>query len=117
MLECQHKGILSLNQKVLANRVDDLKIILILQNEMLLLMLFCKHPNSNNSTIVKDHALICDPLVSFDDFKVLDFSNSEFYLKIKEILLLSRDQSILNKNEASLSLHLFDYLRKYFTVL
>ena len=42
MLECQHKGILSLNQKVLANRVDDLKLILILQNEMLLLMLFCK---------------------------------------------------------------------------
>ena len=42
MLERKHKGILSLNLKKLANRVDDLKIILILQNEMLLLMLFCK---------------------------------------------------------------------------
>ena len=42
MLERKHKGILSLNLKKLANRVDDLKMILILQNEMLLLMLFCK---------------------------------------------------------------------------
>ena len=38
MLECKHKGVLSLNLKKLASRFDDL----ILQNEMLLLMLFCK---------------------------------------------------------------------------
>ena len=43
MLQHEHKGILSLNLKKLANRVDDLKIILILQNEMLLPVLFCKH--------------------------------------------------------------------------
>ena len=42
MLEHKHKDILSLNLKKLVGRVDDLKIILILQNEMLLLMLFCK---------------------------------------------------------------------------
>ena len=42
MLERKHKGILSLNLKKLASRIDDLKITLILQNEMLLLMLFCK---------------------------------------------------------------------------
>ena len=42
MLECKHRGILSLNLKKLAKCVDDLKMILILQNEMLLLMLFCK---------------------------------------------------------------------------
>ena len=42
MLERKHKVVLSLNLKKLANRFDDLKIILILQNEMLLLMLFCK---------------------------------------------------------------------------
>ena len=40
MLECKHKGVLSLNLKKLASRFDDLKIILILQNEILLLMLF-----------------------------------------------------------------------------
>ena len=42
MFEHKHKGILPLNLKKLAKRVDDLKIILILQNDMLLLMLFCK---------------------------------------------------------------------------
>ena len=42
MLEREHKVILSLNLKKLASRVDDLKITLILQNEMLLLMLFCR---------------------------------------------------------------------------
>ena len=42
MLERKHKGALSLKLKKLASRFDDLKTILILQNEMLLLMLFCK---------------------------------------------------------------------------
>ena len=42
MLERKHKGVLFLNLKKLASHFDDLKIILILQNEMLLLMLFCK---------------------------------------------------------------------------
>ena len=42
MLERKQKGVLSLKLKKLASRFDDLKIILILQNEMLLLMLFCK---------------------------------------------------------------------------
>ena len=51
--------------------------------------------------------LICDQPVSFDDFQVLAASNSEIHLKIKE-RLLSRDQSVLNKIEASLSLHLLD---------
>ena len=42
MLERKHKGILSLNLKKLASRLDDIKIILILQNVVLLLRLFCK---------------------------------------------------------------------------
>ena len=60
------------------------------------------------STAVKDHKLICDQPNFFDDFKVFVSSNSEFHLKISESLLISRDQPILNKNEASLWLHLFD---------
>ena len=67
-----------------------------------------KRSKSKKSTAIKDHMLICDQLVSFDDFKVLASSNSEFHLKIKESLLILRDQPVLNKNEASLSLHLFD---------
>ena len=52
--------------------------------------------------------LICNQPVSFDDFKVLASSNSEFHLKMKESLLTSRDQPILNKNEEPLPLPLFD---------
>ena len=62
----------------------------------------------NLLTTVKDHMLVCDQPVPFDDFKVLHSSNSEFHLKIKESLLISRDQLVLNKNESSLPLHLFD---------
>ena len=67
-----------------------------------------KRSKSRKSTAVKDHMVICDQPVSFNDFKVLASSNSEFHLKIKESLLISRDQPVLNKNEASLPLHLFD---------
>ena len=48
---------------------------------------------------------MCDQPVSFDDFKVLASSNSEFHLKIKESLLISRDQPILNRNESPLPLY------------
>ena len=67
-----------------------------------------KQSKSKKSTAVKDNMLVCDQPVSFGDFKVLASSNSEFHLKIKESLLISRDQPVLNKNEASLPLHLFD---------
>ena len=67
-----------------------------------------KRSKSRKSTAVKDHMLICEQPVSFEDFKVLVPSNSEYHLKIKESLLISRDQPVLNKNEASLPLHLFD---------
>ena len=67
-----------------------------------------KRSKSKKSIAVKAHMLICNQPVSFDYFKVLASSNSEFHLKIKESLLISRDQPILNKNEASLPLHLFD---------
>ena len=51
--------------------------------------------------------LICNQPVSFDDFEVLASSNSEFHLKIRESLLILRDQPVLDKNETSLPLHLF----------
>ena len=41
---------------------------------------------SKKSTAVKDHMLMCNQPVSFDGFKVLASSNSEFHLKIKESL-------------------------------
>ena len=67
-----------------------------------------KQSKSKKYTAVKDHMLNCNQPISFDNFKVLAPSNSEFRLKTKESLLISRDQPVLNKNEMSLSLHLFD---------
>ena len=52
--------------------------------------------------------VICDQPISLDDVKVPASSNSVFHLKIKESLLILLDQPILNKNEASLPLRLFD---------
>ena len=67
-----------------------------------ILLLMKKRSKSKKWTVVKDHMLICDQPVSFDDFKVLPSSNSGLHLKIKESLLITRDQPIFNKNEASL---------------
>ena len=60
------------------------------------------------TTAVKDHMLFCEHIVSLDDCKILTSSNSEFHLKIKESLLISRDKPELNRNEKSLPLCLFD---------
>ena len=43
-----------------------------------------KLSKSKKSAAIKDHMLMCDQPVSFDDFKVLASSNSEFHLKIKD---------------------------------
>ena len=58
-----------------------------------------KKLKSKKSTAVKDHMLFCDHIASIDDFKILATSES---------LLITRDEPILNKNETSLPLYLFD---------
>ena len=67
-----------------------------------------KNSKSRKSTAVKDHMLFFYHIVSIDDFKMLATSDSDFYVKVKESLLISRDEPILNKNETSLPLYLFD---------
>ena len=49
--------------------------------------------------------LFCNHIVSIDDFKILSTSDSAFHVKVKESLLTSRDESILNKNETSLPIN------------
>ena len=61
-----------------------------------------KKSKSKKSTAVKDDIPSCDHIVSIDDFKILAASDSDFHVKVKEIL------SISNKNETSLPLYLFD---------
>ena len=53
--------------------------------------------------------LFCDHIVSIDTFKILVTSDSDFHVKVKESLLISCDEPILNKNETLLPHYLFDY--------
>ena len=56
----------------------------------------------------KDHIFFCDLVVSLKNFKILANSNSEFHLRIKESLLISRDTPELNTNGKSFPPYLFD---------
>ena len=60
------------------------------------------------TTAIKDHMLLCDHVVSLEDFKILASSNSEFHLKIKESFLIACEKPKLNRNMKSLPLYLFD---------
>ena len=64
--------------------------------------------------------LLCDHIVSVDDFIILATSDSDFHIKVKEGLLISRDEPILNKNETSLlfSTYLIDpsHMKLYFNI-
>ena len=50
--------------------------------------------------------LFCDHIVSIDVFKIVATSDSDF--KVKESLLISHDEPILNKNEMPIPIYLFD---------
>ena len=67
-----------------------------------------KKSKSKKYTAIKDHMPFCDHIVSIDDFKMLATSDSDFRVKVKESLLISRDELFLNKNETSLPFYLFD---------
>ena len=67
-----------------------------------------KKSKVKTTTAIKVHMLLCDQVVSLEDFKILASSNSEFHLNIKESLLIAQDKPELNRNEKSLPLYLFD---------
>ena len=50
----------------------------------------------------------CDHIVSIDDLKILATSNSDLHVKVKESVLISRDEPMLNKTERLLPLYLLD---------
>ena len=55
-----------------------------------------KNSKSIKSAAVKDRMRSCDHIVSIGDFKILATSDSDFHVKVKENLLISRDEPILN---------------------
>ena len=69
-----------------------------------------KKSKTKKSTAVKDHHIyiFCDHIVSIEDIIILATSDSEFQITVKESLLISHDEPILNKNETSIPLYLFE---------
>ena len=59
-------------------------------------------------SVVSDHRLQCDCVISFDDFDVLASETNNFRLLIKESLLIKRDEPVLHRTIKSFPLKLFD---------
>ena len=57
--------------------------------------------------------VFCDHIVFINDFKILASNDSDFHVKVKEGLLISPDEPILNKNQMLLPLYLFDWSQTY----
>ena len=55
-----------------------------------------------------DHMLLDGHKTSFDNFSILLKESNAFKLQLKELLLISSDKPILNKNVYSFPLELFD---------
>ena len=63
-------------------------------------------PSKECST--RDHLLICNNIPFFDKCIILAYGHNKYILEIKEILLIKRDRSVLNKDINSARLFLLD---------
>ena len=66
-----------------------------------------KNIKSTKNSAVLDHILVCNSIVSFEDFSVLSNGTNDFRTKLQEILLIHRDGLQLNKTSESAPLMLF----------
>ena len=62
---------------------------------------------STKNSAVRDHMLVCNNIVSIEDFSVLANGANDFRIKLQESLLIHRDGSQLNKISESAPLILF----------
>ena len=72
-----------------------------------------KNIKSTKNSAVRDHMLVCNSIVSFDDFSVLANETNDFRIKLQESILIHRDGSQLNKTSESAPLMLFSYDETY----
>ena len=56
-----------------------------------------KNITSTNNSTVRNHVLVCNNTVSFEDFSVLANGTNDFRIKLQERLSIHRDGSQLNK--------------------
>ena len=67
-----------------------------------------KYFKNVKQSAMSDHLLTCGCNINFDDVSILSKDSNNINLLIKENLLLSRDEPILNKTVKSFSLELFE---------
>ena len=62
---------------------------------------------ASTATAVRKHSVECNHNNTVDTFKIVGRARNDFFLKIKESILLYRTGDCLNKAERSVPLHLF----------
>ena len=72
-----------------------------------------KRINNNKNSCVKDHCILSAQVCSFEDITVLNYKSHRFKCLIKEPLLVTNDQPLLNKQVKSLKLGLFWFYSTY----
>ena len=55
-----------------------------------------------------DYQLLCDCLMTFNDFDIVASDSNKFKILIKESLLIKRDKSVFNRATKWFTLDLFD---------
>ena len=68
---------------------------------------FTYNPKNNNNTAVLNHLHKCKCNASISDFKIIGSASNDYHLRIKESLIIQRDDPFLNKNVQSIPLALF----------
>ena len=56
-----------------------------------------KNIKSNKNSAVHNHMLVCNNIVSFEDFSVLNKATNDFRIKLQESPLIPHDGPQLNK--------------------
>lgn len=55
------------------------------------MILSIKKIKPTKEIVIRDHLLICNKILSFDQFPILRYGHYKYVLEIKEILLIKRD--------------------------
>ena len=67
----------------------------------------CKNIKSTKNSVSRDHMLVFNNIVFFEDFSFLTNGINDFRIKFQESLLINRDGLQLNKTSDSTPLTLF----------
>ena len=59
-----------------------------------------KNIKSTKNSAVRDHMLVCNNIVSFEDFSVLANGTNDFRIQLQKSILIHRDGPQLSKSES-----------------